>query len=123
MSSDPDERARQLDETRKDRSPLDVDPPEHTRLRSLINRAFMAPTVDAARPGVIAFVDQLMDAFDGPTVDLVDAYGSLRPIIVICDVMGVDTTERYEFLDIGNAVPARSTRTWRWRTRWPPTGG
>ncbi|HEY8525284.1 MAG TPA: cytochrome P450 [Acidimicrobiales bacterium] len=107
LSSDPEERARQLEETRRNRSLLDVDPPEHTRLRSLINRAFTAPVVEAARPRIVGFVDQLMDAFEGPVVDLVGAYGSLLPIIVICDMMGVDPAERHEFLDIGHAV-ARS---------------
>src|SRR4051794_21643808 len=107
LSSDPDERARQLAETQKNRSLLDVDPPEHTRLRSLINRAFTAPAVAAAEPKIVGYVDDLLDRFDESHVDLVDAFGSLLPIIVICDMMGVDPEARHEFLDIGNAV-ARS---------------
>src|SRR5215471_9295849 len=71
LSDDPATRARQLAETQKNRSLLDVDPPEHTRLRSLINRAFTPQSVEASRPQITAFVDGLMDRFPGDRVDLV----------------------------------------------------
>jgi cytochrome P450 len=107
LSSDAEERSRQVEETQKNRSLLDVDPPEHTRLRSLINRAFTAPTVEAARPMIVDYVDRLMDEFDSPKIDLVEAYGSMLPIMVICDMMGIRTEERHDFLAVGNTV-ARS---------------
>ena len=100
-------RARELVETQKNRSLLDVDPPEHTRLRSLINHAFTPPMVEATRPMIIEFVDRLIDDFDGSTVDLVADFGSMLPILVICRMMGIPEDERHEFLAIGNAV-ARS---------------
>jgi cytochrome P450 len=107
LSDDPATRAQQLAETQKNRSLLDVDPPEHTRLRSLINRAFTPQSVEASRPQITAYVDGLMDRFDNDRVDLVWEFGSMLPIMVICQMMGVATEAHHEFLDIGNAV-ARS---------------
>jgi cytochrome P450 len=103
LSTDPEERARQLEDVRKSRSLLDVDPPEHTRLRSLIHRAFTAPTVEASRPLIVSWVDRLMDDFEGGSVELVSEFASMLPILVICNMLGIPTEERHEFLAIGNA--------------------
>lgn len=107
LSSDPDERERQLAETQKNRSLLDVDPPEHTRLRSLIHRAFTPTSVEASRPMIEQYVDSLLDALDGPEVDIVSEFANLLPIMVICRMMGIPTDDRDTFLAIGKAV-ARS---------------
>lgn len=107
LSTDPEERAHQLEETQKNRSLLDVDPPEHTRLRSLINRAFTPAVVEASRPLIGEYVDGLLDELGGGTVDLVPGFASMLPIMVICTMMGVSTDDRHQFLEIGNAV-ARS---------------
>ena len=104
LSSDPAERQRQLEESRKSRSLLETDPPEHTRLRSLVSRAFTAPTVEATRPMIVEFVDGLLDGFQDPGVDLVSDFASILPIYVICGMMNVPMEERPELLAIGNAV-------------------
>ncbi|MFI5047894.1 MAG: cytochrome P450 [Acidimicrobiia bacterium] len=107
LSDDDEVRAHQLAETQKNKSLLDVDPPEHTRLRSLINRAFTPGAVEETRPMIDEYVDMLIDTFDGDTIDLVEHYGSMLPILVICRMMGISTDDRHEFLAVGNAV-ARS---------------
>jgi cytochrome P450 len=108
LSSDPVLREHQLAETQKNRSLLDVDPPEHTRLRSLINRAFTPATIGTSRPLIVEYVDQRIDEFAGKTtVDLVAEFASMLPIFVICRMMGVPIEERFNFLEIGDAV-ARS---------------
>jgi cytochrome P450 len=107
LSSDPAERACQLAETQKNRSLLDVDPPEHTRLRSLINRAFTPMAVEEARPLILEYVEDLLDQLGGSSVDVVSEFASVLPILVICRMMGIPIEERHEFLDIGNQV-ARS---------------
>ncbi len=104
LSPDPERRARQLASAKRHRSLLEHDPPEHTRLRSLINRAFTAPSVEASRPVIERYIDDLIDQFDGERVDLVDAFGSMLPILVICDMMGVHPEERHEFLAVGNGI-------------------
>lgn len=107
LSVDPEERAHQLAETQKNRSLLDVDPPEHTRLRSLIHRAFTPTSVEESRPLIEEYVDDLIGSFSGTRVDLVAEFGSMLPILVICRMMGIPTDDRHTFLEIGNAV-ARS---------------
>ncbi|HXY93841.1 MAG TPA: hypothetical protein VEP49_15265, partial [Acidimicrobiia bacterium] len=104
LSSDPERRERQLESAKRHRSLLEHDPPEHTRLRSLINRAFTAPSVEASRPVIERYIDELIDGFEGVKVDLVDAFGSMLPILVICDMMGVHPEERRDFLGIGNDI-------------------
>jgi cytochrome P450 len=104
LSSDPEVRENQLAETRKNRSLLDVDPPEHTRLRSLINRAFTPQVVQAMDTTIVGYVDRLMDEFDGPTVDLVADFGSMVPVLVICNMLGIAEEERHEFLAVGDRV-------------------
>jgi cytochrome P450 len=107
LSTDPEERARQVVETQKNRSLLDVDPPEHTRLRSLINRAFTPMAVEAARPLIVEYVEGLLDQLTDSRVEVVSEFASILPIVVICRMMGIPTSERDEFLEIGNQV-ARS---------------
>jgi cytochrome P450 len=107
LSPDPEERAQQVVEAQKNRSILDADPPEHTRLRSLINRAFTPAVVEASRPLITEFVDDLIDDLEGSTADLVEQFSSMLPILVICRMLGVPTDERHEFLAIADAV-ARS---------------
>jgi cytochrome P450 len=98
LSEDRDDRERELAMARRNRSLLDTNPPEHTRLRTLINRAFTAPTVEASRPMIGDFVDSLMDEFEGPIVDLVSQFGDLIPILVISGIMGISAGDRDEFL-------------------------
>ncbi|OHV35282.1 MULTISPECIES: cytochrome P450 [Pseudofrankia] len=107
LSPDPGERAEQLEAIRRTRSLLDTDPPEHTRLRGLISYAFTAPSVERSRQAINDLVEQLMDDFDGPTVDVVAQYASLLPILVICDMLGAPPEDREQFIDIGNEI-ARS---------------
>ncbi|WP_129668214.1 cytochrome P450 family protein [Phytoactinopolyspora endophytica] len=69
---------------------LNMDPPDHTRLRELVSAAFTPRRVAGLRPRVQATADALVDAFpDQPTVDLVDAFTAPFPVLVICDLLGV----------------------------------
>jgi cytochrome P450 len=104
LSPDPERRAEQLEEYSRHLTMLDVDPPEHTRLRSLVNRAFTAPTVEGIRGRVVEVVDSLMDDFDSSSVDLVGDFGMMVPILVICEMLGVPAEERSEFVEIGDAM-------------------
>jgi cytochrome P450 len=108
LSDDPVQRERQLTQTAQNRSLLDVDGAEHTRLRSLITRAFTPRSIESSRPLVDEFVEALLDEFPASgSVDLVQAFGSMLPILIICRMMGVAPEARFEFIDIGAAL-ARS---------------
>jgi cytochrome P450 len=92
-------------------SMLTADPPEHTRYRKLVTRAFCARTIAAMRPRVEQIAEELLDEIaqsilrtrdtDGPTVDLVARYASLLPATVIAEMLGAPVAMRRQFLDWG----------------------
>ncbi len=77
---------------------LNVDPPDHTRLRRLVAGAFSARRVEAMRPVIQAMVDGLLDdverSLGGGPVDLVDAFAFPLPFTVICELLGVPLEDR-----------------------------
>jgi len=78
---------------------LAVDPPDHSRLRRLVAKAFTNSRVDALRSRVQVIADELLDrvAGDEGPVDLVAAYAFPLPYTVICELLGVATDERDHF--------------------------
>jgi cytochrome P450 len=87
-------------------SMLAVDPPDHTRYRKLVTRAFSARAIAALRERVARIADDLLDAMaakahaDG-TIDLVADYASLLPATVIAEMLGAPVTMRRQFLHWG----------------------
>lgn len=79
---------------------LMLDPPDHTRIRGLVNRAFTPRTVDALRPRIRAIVAELLDAVerrgDG-AMDLVADLAYPLPVIVIAELLGVPAEDRERF--------------------------
>ncbi|MFJ2606832.1 cytochrome P450 [Streptomyces sp. NPDC087425] len=69
---------------------LSSDPPDHTRLRRFVNRAFTARRIAALRPRVHAIVDRLLDDL-APLhgADLMESFAAQVPIEVICELLGV----------------------------------
>jgi cytochrome P450 len=88
-------------------SMLAVDPPDHTRYRKLVTRAFSARVVATMRPRIEQIAEELLDeitrsTFSGPTtVDLVARYASLLPATVIAEMLGAPVAMRRQFLDWG----------------------
>ncbi|WP_436500861.1 cytochrome P450 family protein [Actinokineospora sp. HUAS TT18] len=77
---------------------LNTDPPNHTRLRKLVNKAFTARGIDHLRPRVQEISDDLLDKMAGlDEVDLLEAFAFPLPITVICEVLGVPGTDRDDF--------------------------
>ncbi|MFC9824990.1 cytochrome P450 [Streptomyces erythrochromogenes] len=77
---------------------LNMDPPDHTRIRRLVSRAFTPRRTEQLRTPIRATADRLLDAL-GPagTADLVAAYAAPLPIVVICDLLGVPEDRRLDF--------------------------
>ncbi|MFJ4513661.1 cytochrome P450 [Streptomyces sp. NPDC088816] len=73
-----------------------TDPPEHARLRKLVNRAFTVRRVEALRDRVQAVVDQLVDTAlaAGPAMDVIAALASRLPHSVVCELFGIPDGER-----------------------------
>jgi cytochrome P450 len=69
---------------------LNSDPPDHTRLRKLVNRAFTSRTVARLRPRIEEIADGLLDDLArAGEVDLVETFAFPLPITVICELLGV----------------------------------
>jgi cytochrome P450 len=77
---------------------LNVDPPDHTRLRRLVSRAFTPARVAALEPAVRAIAGRLLDelAAAGPdaTVDLIEGYAYPLPFGVIGELLGIPAADR-----------------------------
>ena len=68
---------------------LEREPPAHTRLRSLVVRAFTSRGIAALEPGIAALVNQLIDEFPDGEFDLLRRFGEVIPVIVIARLLGV----------------------------------
>jgi cytochrome P450 len=85
------------------------DPPEHTRLRSLVTGAFTMRRVEALRPRVQQITDELLDAMlPKGRADLVDSFAYPLPITVICELLGVPDIDREAFRAMSNEIVAPS---------------
>jgi cytochrome P450 len=77
---------------------LNVDPPDHTRLRRLVSRAFVPARIAALEPAVRAIARSLLDELDaaGPdaTVDLIEGYSHPLPFGVIGELLGIPAADR-----------------------------
>ncbi|MCR6490126.1 cytochrome P450 [Amycolatopsis sp. OK19-0408] len=77
---------------------LNSDPPDHTRLRKLVNKAFTGRTVARLRPRVEEITADLLDELAGQDrVDLLPSFAAPLPITVICELLGVRAEDRTEF--------------------------
>jgi cytochrome P450 len=90
-------------------SMLSVDPPDHTRYRKLVTRAFSAKAIAALRGRVAAIADELLDEMAATsattgTVDLVADYANLLPATVIAEMLGAPVAMRRQFLQWGVGV-------------------
>lgn len=74
-----------------------TDPPEHTRLKKMINFTFLPRNVETFRPRVHELVDGLLDEIEANGGgDLVEDFSAVLPITIICDVLGIPLEYRGE---------------------------
>ncbi|MEU1286021.1 cytochrome P450 [Kitasatospora sp. NPDC005856] len=77
---------------------LNMDPPDHTRIRRLVSQAFTPRRVAALREPIERVAEQLLDAIEPlGRADLLAAYAAPLPITVICDLLGVPEGDRHDF--------------------------
>ena len=78
---------------------LELEPPVHTRLRSLVSRAFLSRQVERLRPEIANLCSRLLDQLDGKSeADLLTAYAIPIPVAVICDLLGAPIEMGNQFL-------------------------
>jgi pimeloyl-[acyl-carrier protein] synthase len=83
-------------------SMLDRDPPDHTRLRGLVSKAFTPRVVEGLRPHIQRIVDGLLARLDGRhAMDLIEEFAYPLPVIVICQMLGVPVADRDRFKQWG----------------------
>jgi cytochrome P450 len=71
-------------------SMLEVEPPTHTRLRTLVNRAFVSRQVERLRPRIEALAHRLIDGFEARgRAELIGEFATPLPATVIAEMMGV----------------------------------
>lgn len=86
-------------------SMLELEPPVHTRLRTLVNRAFVSRQVEKLRPRVEALANELIDGFPrGEPFDLIAAYAAPLPITIIAEMLGVPVEMGPQLLDWSHAM-------------------
>jgi cytochrome P450 len=73
---------------------LFTDPPDHTRLRALANRAFTPSRVDALRPRITSIVDEQLAEVDEGEWDLIEGLAYPVPVIVIAEILSLPASDR-----------------------------
>jgi cytochrome P450 len=96
---------------------LEREPPAHTRLRTLVNRAFVSRSVERLRPRIRGLANDLVDALPaGKAFDLLPGFATPIPLTVICELLGVPVDRADDLLSWSHAmcemyVPQRSRET------------
>jgi pimeloyl-[acyl-carrier protein] synthase len=84
---------------------LFMDPPDHTRLRALVTKAFTPRTVERLRPEIQRMVDGLLDPLEERgSFDLIADLAYPLPVMVISELLGVPADDRDRFHDWSAAV-------------------
>ncbi|UOQ43281.1 cytochrome P450 [Halobacillus salinarum] len=92
---------------------LDVDPPDHRRLRKLVQPHFNPKTIRKLEPRILDIADDLINEMrkkDGP-VDLIDDFAFPLPIIVISELLGVPVEDRDKFRQWSNTIVSAADNT------------
>src|SRR6202166_536314 len=77
---------------------LQQDPPDHTRLRGLVVKAFTARRVEDMRPRIQHIVDETLDRIiPQGKMDLIEDYAFRLPVTIICDMLGIPEDHREVF--------------------------
>jgi cytochrome P450 len=110
------------------RNLLSLDPPDHTRLRRLVQPSFTARAVQSLRPRIRRIADDLLDAAEAAaagrgerrpdrSLELIDALAYPLPIAVIFELLGIPHEDRdrvrawaYDLLTVGPAADAENTK-------------
>jgi cytochrome P450 len=98
----PDWLRRQVEQNKREsglgHNMLDSDPPEHTRLRQVVKRAFTPRRVAGLRPRIEEITTSLLDSMAGQdVVNLIDVFAFPLPVTVICELLGLPHEDRDQF--------------------------
>ena len=84
---------------------LELEPPAHTRLRMLVNRAFVSRQIERLRPRIETLAQNLIDRFErGGRGDLLPAFATPLPAVVITEMMGLPPESAPRLVAWSNAM-------------------
>jgi cytochrome P450 len=93
------------EQVRQRMSMLDADPPYHTRLRSIVNRAFTPRAISAYEPRIRQLVREILErAFALDEFDYVAEISMETPMWVLCEIMGTPPGDRRRLIALGDAM-------------------
>ena len=82
-----------------------MDPPEHTRLRKLLNKGFSPAAIEGLRPQVEAVVDQMLAPLKhGSEVELMREFANAMPVRIISELLGVPQEMNDTFISWSRAI-------------------
>ena len=106
---------------RLSRMMLNLDAPDHTRLRALVHKAFTPGLVANMLERIQALTDELLDSVKGRgRTDLIRDYALPLPSTIIAEIMGVPVQDRHKFHRWSNALVSASGSTWGMLMMLPP---
>ncbi|WP_432846677.1 cytochrome P450 [Amycolatopsis sp. CA-161197] len=90
---------------------MGMDPPDHSRLRRLVSKAFTARRLEQMREGVQTLVNDLLDGMvaRGDSADVVEELARPLPVTVICDLLGVPQEDHKIFREWTQALVSDAT--------------
>jgi len=86
---------------------LNIDPPDHTRIRGLLTKAFSAGRMESMRPTIDALVQGLLDRLaPRGAMEIMRDYAFPIPATIISDMLGIPDADRERFASLSNAIIA-----------------
>ena len=87
------------------KSILNLDPPDHTRLRRLVSKAFTPRAIEQLRPRIVAMVDEVLDAAAARgSIELIDELAFPVPFLVISELLDMPTDRADELREWSSAL-------------------
>lgn len=83
---------------------LQLEPPEHTRIRALLSREFTPRRVAGLQPRMVEIVDDLLDTTDPTAFELLADFAQPFSLLVMCDLLGAPFEERQQLLDWSHRI-------------------
>ncbi len=99
--------ANAANQERMNPSLISTDPPRHTKLRSLVSRAFTPRAVEELEPRIAKIANELLDKVaDSGRIDLIKDFSYPLPVIVIAELLGIPSSDRDQFKQWSDEVVA-----------------
>jgi cytochrome P450 len=96
-----------------ERNMLDVDDPDHRRLRALVQQAFTPRLIESMRQSIDTITRELLGQMEGSSrVDLIETFARPLPVRVIVDLLGIASDERDRFEQWSSRIVAADTSDW-----------